>query len=47
MDRKKNNKGIYNAFLYGAIGYAVVAVMFMAVGGEIHIKNCQKAARLR
>lgn len=33
MDRKKNNKGIYNAFLYGAIGYAVVAVMFMAVGG--------------
>lgn len=32
MDRRKNNKGIYNAFLYGAIGYAVVSVICIVAG---------------
>lgn len=32
MDRKKNNKGIYNAFLYGVIGYAVVAAICVVDG---------------
>lgn len=32
MDRKKNNKGIYNTFLYGAIGYVIVAIICMVAG---------------